>query len=202
MRNTRDPAAVRRQRLGRGHRARHGSGLVQGRGRGPPRSWSESGKPSTSISKQVPLGQDTSLTLPSGYNIIAQFGHVVPVPGSSSCADLPSSRPRSKCPKLGQVCSPARRRRPPKTGCPRSPPSRNCSVTSLSPARSARPRREEYQRWHQKELVIAAFWSPPPPPRSRGMIDLRRNLAAMRSNSMALIGAACNFIVRGTPRSQ
>jgi hypothetical protein len=54
----------------------------------------------------------------------------------------------------------------------------------------------------KKSWQLPLFWSPPPPPRSPGMIDLRRNLAAMRSNSIALIGAACNFIVRGTPRSQ
>ena len=74
------PAAILRHRMGGDHRPRRRLDLGQDRDRSPGRSRRRSRASSAPrLSKSLPLGEQYSLTLQNGYNVIQQG--IVPVPG-------------------------------------------------------------------------------------------------------------------------
>ena len=160
----------------------------------------EQGKLGTSLTKSLPLGEQYSLTLQNGYNIIQQG--IVPVPGiaahpvrnyqTEQSAKLSHRRYRHQPDRRpvavvhrGQMASQDRRR---------AETVRRRHHQRLDRRNRARHLEQESHRGIQAQLVRAAFRLSPPIP---GKIEHCRILAAMRSKSAALM-ASLNFVVRGT----
>ena len=162
----------------------------------------EQSKLGTSLSKSLPLGEQYSLTLQNGYNVIQQG--IVPVPGIAAhpSAQLPDRaigeaehcryrhqfrrRPVAVLHR-GQMAAQDRRR---------AEIVRRRHRQRLDRRNRARHLQQESERRLQAQLVSAAA-------RSRASLQIPRKiehcriLAAMRSKSAALM-ALLNFVVRGT----